>query len=54
MTIVDKDEAFRRRLFEKSGLAMTANGTDDNLINPEGPEGEYSFMLAGDSETPLD
>ncbi|CAN0572255.1 unnamed protein product, partial [Laminaria digitata] len=29
---------YRRRLFEKTGLAITADGSDDNLINLEGME----------------
>ncbi|CAN0514932.1 unnamed protein product, partial [Laminaria digitata] len=29
---------YRRRLFEKAGLAITADGSDDNLINLEGME----------------
>ena len=33
---IDSDIRYRRRLFEKTGLAMTADGSDDNLINLEG------------------
>ena len=33
-----------RRLFEKTGQAMTADGSDDDLINPEGIRGDFSFM----------
>ena len=29
------DHLYRRRLFETTGLAMAADGTDDNLINLE-------------------
>ena len=42
---IDSDIRYRRRLFEKTGLAMTADGSDDNLMNFEGVEqGTYSFM----------
>ena len=42
---IDSDIRYRRRLFEKTRLAMTADGSDDNLINLEGVEqGTYSFM----------
>ena len=33
-----------RRPFKKTGMAITADGSDDNLINREGMEGEFSFM----------
>ncbi|CAN0033077.1 unnamed protein product, partial [Pylaiella littoralis] len=33
---LDSDMRYRRRLFEKTGLAMTADGSDDDLINLEG------------------
>lgn len=35
---------FRRRLFEKTDTAFTADCSDDNLINLEGVEGEFFFM----------
>lgn len=54
MAIVDTDEVFLRQLFEKTVLAMRADGTGDNLINLELHEDECTFMLAGDSETALD
>ena len=42
---IDRDIRYRRRLFEKTGLAMTADSSEDNLINIEGVErGTYSFM----------
>ena len=37
---------YRRRLFEKTDLAITADGSDGNLINLEGMEREFSFMDA--------
>ena len=42
---IDRDVRNCRCLFEKTGLAMTADGSDNNLINLEGVElGTYSFM----------
>ena len=37
---------YRRRLFEKTGLAVTADRSDDNLINIQGMERGFSFMDA--------
>ena len=51
---VDSDQKYRRRLFEKTGLAMTADGTDDDLINLEGHDGPYTFMDADDGKEPRD
>ena len=52
---IDSDIRYRRRLFEKTGLAMTADGSDDNLINLEGVEqGTYSFMVADTTPEPLE
>ena len=48
------DQLYRRRLFETTGLAMTAEGTDDNLINPEGLDGPYTFTNADDGREPRD
>ena len=45
---------YRRRLFEKTDLAITADGSDDNLINTEGMEGKYSFMAADSTPEPLE
>ena len=43
---IDSDIRYRRRLFEKTGLAMTADGSDDDLINLEGVEqGTYSACM---------
>ena len=42
---IDSDIKTRTRLFEKAGLTMAAEGSDDNLINLEGvTQGTYSFM----------
>ena len=35
---------YRFRLFEKTGLAMTAGGSLDDRITPEGVVGPYNFM----------
>ena len=52
---IDRDIRYRRRLFEKTGLAMTADGSDDNLINLQGVEqGTYSFMDVDTSPEPLE
>ena len=53
---IDRDIRYRRRrLFEKMGLAMTADGSDDNLINIEGLErGTYSFMDVDTTPEPLE
>ena len=42
-----------RRPFKKTGMAMTADGSDDNLINPEGMEGEFSFIDVDSNLEPL-
>ena len=52
---IDSDIRYRRRLFEKAGLAMPADGSDDNLINLEGLEqGTYSFMDVDTTPEPLE
>ena len=52
---IDSDIRYHRRLFEKTGLAMTADGSDDNLINLEGVEqGTYSFMDVDTTPKPLE
>ena len=52
---IDRNIRYRRRLFEKTGLAMTADGSDDNLINLQGVEqGTYSFMDVDTSPQPLE
>ena len=52
---IDSDIRYRRRLFEKTGLAMTADGSDDNLINLEGVEqGTYSCMGVDFTPEPLE
>ena len=39
---IEMDVDYCRRLFEKTGLAITADGNDGNLINLEGMEGDIS------------
>ena len=34
---------YRRRLFEKTDLAITTDGSEDNLINLEGMERQFSW-----------
>ena len=52
---IDSDIRYRRRLFKKTGLAMTVDGSDDNLINLEGVEqGMYSFMDVDTTPEPLE
>ena len=52
---IDSDIRYCRRLFEKTGLAMTADSSDDNLINLEGVEqGTYSFMDVDTTPGPLE
>ena len=52
---IDSDIRYRRRLFEKTGLEMTVDGSDDNLINLEGIEqGTYSFMDVDITPEPLE
>ena len=43
-----------RCLFEKTDLAITADGSDDNLINVEDMEREFSFMDADSTPEPLE
>ncbi|CAB1104834.1 unnamed protein product [Ectocarpus sp. CCAP 1310/34] len=40
---------YRHRLFEKTGLTMTADGSLDDRITPEGVVGAYNFMDGGTS-----
>ena len=55
MKQIDRGIKCRRRLFEKTGLAMTADGSDDNLTNIEGVErGTYSFMGVDTTPEPLE
>ena len=52
---IDSDTAYRKRLFEKTGLAMTADSSDDDLINLQGVErGTYSFMEVDTTPEPLE
>ena len=52
---IDSDTAYRKRLFEKTGLAMTADDSDDDLINLQGVErGTYSFMEVDTKPEPLE
>ena len=41
---IDARPGYRFRLFEKTGLAMMADGSLDYRITPEGVVGSYSFM----------
>jgi hypothetical protein len=41
---IDARPGYRFRLFEKTGLAMTADGSLDDRITPEGVVGPYNFM----------
>ena len=45
---------YRRPLFEKTGLAVTADRSDDNLTNLEGMEGDFSFVAVGGCAVGLD
>ena len=49
---VYSDQLYRRRLFEKTGYAMTPDGTDDNSINLEGLDGPHTFMEANNDKEP--
>lgn len=51
---VDMGVEYRRRLFEKTGLAMTADSSDGDVINPEGVEGTFSFMDMDITPGPLE
>ncbi|CAB1101298.1 unnamed protein product [Ectocarpus sp. CCAP 1310/34] len=46
---MDARPGYRHRLFEKAGLAMTADGSLDDRITPEGVVGAYNFMDGGTS-----
>ncbi|CAB1100647.1 unnamed protein product [Ectocarpus sp. CCAP 1310/34] len=46
---MDRWPGYRHRLFEKTGLAMTADGSLDDRITPEGVVGAYNFMDGGTS-----
>ena len=45
---------YRRHLFEKSGLAITADRSDGNLINLQGVEGGSSFIDADSTPEPFE
>ena len=52
---IDREIRYGRRLFEETGLAMSADGKDDNLIYLEGVErGTYSFMDVDTTPEPLE
>ena len=51
---VEMGVEYRRRLFEKTDLAITADGNDDNLINLEGMDREFSFMDSDSTPEPLE
>ncbi|CAB1107437.1 unnamed protein product [Ectocarpus sp. CCAP 1310/34] len=46
---MDARPGYRHRLFEKTGLAMMADGSLDDRITPEGVVGAYNFMDGGTS-----
>ena len=37
-----KDRGFFKKLFQKTGCLITVDGTDDDLVKPQGLEG-YKF-----------
>ena len=45
---------YHRGLFGKTGLAITADRSDDNLINIQGMERGFSFMDAESTPEPLE
>ncbi|CAB1120007.1 unnamed protein product [Ectocarpus sp. CCAP 1310/34] len=46
---MDARPGYRHRLFEKTVLAMTADGSLDDRITPDGVVGAYNFMDGGTS-----
>ena len=40
--VLSKDKDFIKRLFQKTGCLITIDGSDDDLINPQGLE-DYTF-----------
>ena len=50
----DSDQMYLRRLIEKTALAMTADGTDDSLINLEDLDWPSTFMEAANDKEPLE
>ena len=44
----------RRRLFEKTDLAISADGSDDNHINLEGMEGDIFFLDTDSTPEPFE
>ena len=51
---VVKGVEYRRCLFEKTDFAITADGSDDNLINVEGMQGKFSFKDGDSTPEPLE
>ena len=51
---VEMDVEYRGRLFKRTGLAITADGSGDNLINLEGIEGNFFFIDADSTPEPLE
>ena len=49
---VYSDQLYRRRLFDKTGHAMTPDGTDDKIINLEGLDGPRTLMDAENDKEP--
>ena len=51
---VEMGVEYRRRLFEKTHLAIAADGSHDNLNNLEGVERKFSFIDAASTPEPLE
>ena len=51
---LDSDQLHRGHLFEKTGLAMTADSTDDNLVSLEGLDEPYTFVNGDDGRESRD
>lgn len=50
---IDAQDAYRKRLFPKTGLAITADGTEDDHINLKAAEGPYTFMDTEHCDEPI-
>ena len=40
--VLVKEKEFIKRIFQKTGYLITIDGSDDNMINPQGLE-DYTF-----------
>ena len=49
---IDADAKYRLRLYEKTGTAMTTDGSGDERITLEGLSAPYSFMDVEDDSSP--